>query len=545
MRLRPTDVCVAAALLLPAVANAQYKPLVDVLVGGVVQGVLQGATRGASREQAQVEWANLDPAMMNCLAGRLPMPPQQLADQGILPSDPRLGTYVKNCQLILTTEAQKRQVADQERRRRDEEMRREALARQEIGRQQEAAERKVKEADRRMRETVATLRADPAIRPLLAQDSVTLLIAAGDTANMTRGLDGAPRFRQPPDLCLATAGPLASGHAFGTFVRARMEQKIQSPYRERSCSPRQLNGRDFMVMSSNQLDAAPPDVQIGYMTAVRSKAFVPFLTVTTADFGLAEDKRKDEVTALERRLASNDDIFVLVYGTAPAQSLCVIAGERADRLVEVFGRRRADWADAVRTSPAVRTVGDADAAFVKIKRGECGALLVAGSVARGILEGLRRDGTKVELHPAVIAGSEIGSEPVKPRESKVAEDGKPAIEQKGVDEVAAARRREDESRQAEADRSRCRSRTVTTDYFISSCVLAGAEGRPDVNLPPLQQKREEERVKLSGCPSDIVDAVGRAGRQYSRQAAANVNALVVFQDGLESQCRKLAATALE
>jgi hypothetical protein len=534
---------IAAFLTLTSVsANAQTNPLGD-LLGGAIRGAMQNS----AKQEAQTQWSKVDQGIVNCLSRTLTPPPDQLAAQGILPSDPRLKPHIDKCRQIIATEQQQRDAAEQDRKQREERAQRDEQFRQESLKKQEQAlqeeKRRQELAIKKLKDEIATLRADAVVKSVLEREGLTLLIAAKDTANMTRALEGHPKFNRLPEVCLPTGTSFASDNAFDAFIRMQVEQKIGSGFSVKSCHP-PIGNRDFFAISAVMLDASTPDMQAEYLRGIKGQQFVTFLSISASDFAIYQHKRKDSAAVVERKIANGEDVFVFVSSTSVVQTVCVLSGEQMAPLQEVFQSRRADWGDVLKGGTiSYRTANDADDAFVGFKRGTCGGMLLHTSVAAKVLDGIKRDGLKTELHPSIIASSEIASKLAEIRAKKADEERLIAEEKKNREE--AARKAEDDQKRYEANRNRCKTKDVALNYFVSSCVVAGSVGRSDVDSQTLQQKQDTERNKLSDCPPEVLDAVARAGKQSARDAALKVSSLSVFQDGLAFQCKKVGGMALQ
>jgi hypothetical protein len=502
----------------------------------VIGGALRDVFQGGAKQKAKDEWSKVDKELVDCLTRTVNPPPKKLAEQGVLPSDSRLRSYVDRCRRTIAEEQRKRELAEADRLKREEDTRRKEVARQEALKQKE-------EANRRLKEELSALRESESVKPLLEKDAHILLFSGKDTPNMKRGLDGQPRFERNPELCLVSNQQLAAGNEFSAFLRQQIERKLRQPFRETVCQPQKLTGRDMLLLPSAQIEKMPLEAQALLLREISGGGFQPILSVSSDDFERDKIRRKEESAALEARLGSGEAIYVLVHATSSVRSWCVLNSQGEDVLMDVFRDRRADWADVIpQASVPTRNVPDLDGGFVGIKRGNCGALLLSGSEAQQILAALRRDGVGAGLHPSFIASSELSAKRAEIGERRLAEEQR-QIEAR-LEREERQKRQEEERRRIEAEKSRCKTKSVAGAYFVSACVAAGSEGRGNVDISSLRQKVEDDRAKLADCPADALDAVARAARQHAREAASKVSPLMAFQDALRVSCTKVSASIL-
>lgn len=511
--------------LLPAVLGGGAAHAQSNLLGDLIGGVIKGAAQDNARSKAQAEWSHVDSVVVDCLNKSLSSSPAQLASQGIAPSDSRVQPHIARCQRQIAAEKQKEKAAAEEQQRQEERAKLEQKARLEARQKQE-------EADKKAKADLQDLRSDPAIKALLTDDTVTMLIVSKEGGSFSRDLNGMVRFSRPVEGCVVASVPLSPDRAFEAYVRSEIASRFQVQLRDKVCSKSSDIARsEVMLLSGAQINAVGMDTQLLFLQAIKTKQFIPLLTLTKSDFIAAQQKRKDDMAALSERLSAGEPLYALIYSGVPVKAICLISDDKAQPLTEVLKERRSDWADVFPSMPPVRYHPDVDTLFMGLKRNECNAAFVASASVRTVLEALQRDGVSVELHPVSIKEADIAERIEAIRQQKLAAED-------------AAQKAAEARKAAEAERNRCRTKVVSENYFTASCVATGSQLQSGKSADDLLKTVEVERSKISSCPADVLDDVNRSAKQSARQALSQVSSLVVFEEGLAAQCRKIAVSVL-
>lgn len=555
-------------LALPPLAYGQGNPF-----GEILNGIMRGAAQDNARKKAEAEWSQIDSTLLECLNRNITPPPRQLATEGIPPSDPRIAPFIQRCRQQFAAEEQQRQRAALEQQRRDAQVRREELARQEdIRRREENDRRKREQAEReqqrreeiarkeeearqetarqneetarKLREEMGTLRLLPVAESLGTPDSVTLFITSRDTPTLSRDLSGRPVFAQAPIVCIPNNGPLSPDPAFLSYTRDQVRLLLGTGFRERACAYPDLVTQEVVLLAASQFNTASPDAQLNFLRGLRDKKLLPLKTINPADFAALQQKQREAVIAIERQLENNANIYALLHRSAPVRALCQISGDTADALLAVYRNKASEWATVMPSAGlSVRSTTTLEDTFLMLKRGECDAVFISSNVAQTLLPAVRRDNLQLTLHASVIDGESVAAEQAEIVTRKAnAERLKQEEEQRRQEE---ARRYEEERRKAEQLRERCVSKDMARNYFVSACVASGLENKPGDALSTARKDAEAELTKLSECPSEIKGAVFRSAASAGVSARASVSPLVVYHEGLLAQCRKQADLQLK
>ncbi|HWK44099.1 MAG TPA: hypothetical protein VNT30_05245 [Stellaceae bacterium] len=450
----------ALLLVLPQKANAQQKPSVLGIFGDVLhQGQIE------QQRQAAASWAATDSRIIGCLQNNFRININQLIQNGIPPTDPRIQNTIDQCNQAIAAEierqrqqalalqqqilARQQAQADAERERHAQELatqaailKAQANAEQDRRTRELAAQAalikakadadqakadavaKAEVAAKQRQDELAVLRDELSLAQLVGDDpkDLTVLIVTHDTPRIVRNLSGDATFRGRVDAC-SMLGPLTldSSNPEGRFNRAMMETVVQkggggvfvSP-----CSRTDFGRFDLLVFSAGQLANTDPDLLRSLVTVVKDGSYVKYAIYHQGDYEtqLQARKAKVEEDALHQEqakaaaktdfLARDDAVISAIYSKIPASSVC-LAGSSDGGLRYLVKRNDSPFVDLIPPGGMLRDVATKDAMFLAYKTGDCAAVVGPTGMIKEILAAFARDSIAVNFHPGTITADRL------------------------------------------------------------------------------------------------------------------------------------------
>jgi flagellar biosynthesis GTPase FlhF len=438
-------------LVLVAVGPTHAQPLYPNNPVGVLGAVLNGLSAGIARQQAitaaQQAWSAVDPAMYQCLMRTVSPPPPAWANNGNMPSDPRLRPYFQRCAAEiaqagaqreaaarLAVEEQQREQAeqaaqDQRQKEQQAEQKREAAEQQ----QQKLAAEKARRAQEQARiaeqkkqvVTFAQMQNMPELSFYMTDpdpDLVFLYVAS--SRRLVRGLDGnlTPSGPGRPNVCWVFPTTGASSTGFFLDAMANLEKVAGvKQFDLNACGnlPDSLQNTDVVVFTTTDLTLSNAEQGVALGHAIASKELVRLFEARQSDFDaklVAQKRLAEQVAEQTHQLAEQigekidggKQHGVSVLALHPDwndQDTCITPEVDRDSLVKVLSSRK----NGEKIAAAVRYAQllSVDKEYIGIKTKQCDVVIGSAASLRQIRTALRRDGLDVGAALAWVDPSDM------------------------------------------------------------------------------------------------------------------------------------------
>jgi len=366
------------------------------------------------------------PQIFNNFLNRIQQMQQQQQQQQLLQQQQQ---YQQQQQQQLLLQQQQQQQDQDARQRAQAEARGKAEADAKARQQQADIDRQKAQADakaradaqeRRNRDAVNKLRADPALVAVLGADKrdVTALIVGKDTQHVVRNMQGDPVFQQNASACLPFGGiasdPSTPEWHFLASVKAAIERKGSAPIVMTACDPADIGRYDLVVFSAGQVANSSLSALSAVIDALRTRQFVTYATFTMANFEAEERAKVAAAQAEQARQAAARDgarsgfqerdpsVVSAIYDVSPAPVVCLIATTDVDGLRYLLKRQDSPFTGMVTADSAIRELASADAIFIAFKRHECDAAIAPAGMLKPMVAAFTRDGVAFEVHTGTI-----------------------------------------------------------------------------------------------------------------------------------------------
>lgn len=422
-------------------------------------------------------------------------------------------------------EAAQRQAAAQEQARARQQAADAAKARQQAADAKAAADARAKAdaEEKRRLEAANKLRSGPVFATLLGSDGqdITVLVVGADTPNVIRNLKGDPVFQNGATACLPF-GMNGLDQKFLATVKKQVEQKgglVSTSLLLTSCNPSDLAGYEVVVFSRGQVAGGTMEVLEPLANALHSRQFVSLGTYAIADFKAAEiakadaerqTKMREEATrldALNSFQTRDPSVVSVIHTEAPAGLVCIAASPDPEGVRYMLKRADSPFAHTVTASSVIRDpVADADAIFLAFKRHECTAAVAPAGILRDVMQGLIRDGFKVEVDAGVITAEQVSNWKVM-----------------SAQELADAQRKQQEFTEAERRREELRRQ----------------DEQARLQLEEQRRQRDEtaRREELARMRAQVASRAQAVADNFAKQIQRHIDSVVVQVSDTDQRAR--------